>query len=152
MPTRDKLPSLVNRLEMHMKDSKVSLLIEEASDTLVEQDKRIRDLESMLDMMDGALCNYINNCNDPYEPASKWDESTKRDFEKLCEIYNKWHKINPEIGKISMDRYIEEQDLMKGMIVRSLKDSLYRANANAESREIIERVIRRYEDYGVGVI
>ena len=152
MTDREKLPSLFNRLETHMRDTKVNLLIKEAIDTIDQQDKRIQDLESMLVMMDGALCNYINNCNDPCEPASKWHDSTRYGFEELCRIYDQWHKNNKDIGRISMDRYVEEQDQMRRMIVGSLKDTLYRANASKEAQEIIERVIKRYEDKGYSII
>lgn len=152
MRDQAKLSNLINRLELHMKDSKVNLLIKEAMDTILDQEKRISDLESMLDMIDGALCNYINDSDDPYEPASRWDDANRNNFERLCDVYSRWHRDNGEVGRISMDRYVEEQDTMRDMMVRSLKDALYRAKPSHEAREIIERIIRRYEDHGIGVV
>ena len=41
-----------------------------------------------LDCLSGAICNYVNGCSDPYEPVSKWDAESERNFEALCRAYN----------------------------------------------------------------
>lgn len=140
------LANLVNRLESHMADSKVHLLIKEAIDTIVNQQKRIQDLESIVNLMDSGLCNYINGCDDPYEPVSKWDDESKRNFDELVRVYNEWHSNSEDIGKISMDRYIENQEIMRKHMIQSLKNAIHTTKANKDAQDIIERVIRRYED------
>ncbi len=141
-----ELANLLNRLESHMRDSKVHLLIKEAVDTIIVQNKRIKDLESIVQLMDAGLCNYINGCEDPYEPASKWHDSNRKGFDELCRVYNLWHESKDNPGDISMSQYVAKQDEIRKSIVRSLKETLYRTKSSAEAQEIIERVIRRYED------
>lgn len=145
------LANLVNRLESHMANSKVHLLIKEAIDTIINQQKRIQDLESIVNLMDGGLCNYINGCDDPYEPVSKWDDESKRNFDELVRVYNEWHSKSNDIGKISMDRYIENQEIMRKHVIYSLKNAIHTTKANKDAQDIIERVIRRYEDNMWGV-
>lgn len=140
------LANLLNRLEFHMRDSKANLLIKEAIDTITMQSKRINDLESIVQLIDAGLCNYINGCEDSFEPASKWHDSNRKGFDELCRVYNLWHASNDEPGNISMEHYVSKQDEIRKSIVRSLKETLYRTKTNTEAQEIIERVIRRYED------
>lgn len=129
-----------------MRDSKVNLLIKEAIDTIIMQNKRINDLESIVQLIDAGLCNYINGCEDPFEPASKWHDANRKGFDELCRVYELWHASKNKPGDISMEHYIAKQDEIRKSIVRSLKETLYRTKSSAEAQEIIERVIRRYED------
>ena len=46
--------------------------------------KELRDL-------DGALCNFINQVADPFEPVSKWDEFVRNAFTELARAYNAAH-------------------------------------------------------------
>lgn len=149
----DKIASLVNRLESYKSRSSVELLIKESIDTIIEQQKHIADLESIVNKIDGALCNYLNGCDDPYEPVSKWDEESKHNFEKLCESYQEWHSSNKEIGKISMNAFLEMRTEMQQSIIRSLKTTLYSStHNNKDAQEIIERVIRHYQDGGYSIL
>lgn len=148
--TERSVQSIINRLKSNETRSDVPGLIKEAYEMLIEQDKRIADLTAMVDMIDSGLCNYINNCNDPYEPVSKWDESATRNFQELCTIYNDWHNKHKEIGDISMKSFVENDKWCKQLIVHSLKQRLYRAKHSKEAQTIIEDVIRAYEDSTYG--
>jgi hypothetical protein len=43
------------------------------------------------DILDGALCNYLNQVSDPFEPKAKWEELCERGLKRLGEAYEAWH-------------------------------------------------------------
>lgn len=148
--THRDVTSLVNRLEAHSKHSPDHLLVEEAVETIVEQNKRIQDLEAVIYQMDSNLYQFINSARD-YDPVSRWDDNNEQCFKKLCEGYNNWHSTSA-VGKIAQKQFIENQTAMRRAIVRSLKENLYRTSVNKAAEEILERIIRRYEDDTWGMV
>jgi len=61
------------------------------------------ELLAKVDRIDGALCNYINACCDPFEPVSEWDEESDRNFRHLCDAYTDWHAAEgPDEGEIAV--------------------------------------------------
>lgn len=45
-----------------------------------------------IDDLDGALCQFLNNAADQYDP-DVWVPSVRRDFARLSEAYNHCHVV-----------------------------------------------------------
>ncbi len=45
-----------------------------------------------INKLDSALCNFLNGASDEYDPRL-WIPETKRNFEKLCDVYNLCHVV-----------------------------------------------------------
>jgi hypothetical protein len=42
--------------------------------------------------LDAALCNFINNANDPIPDINLWNEPIRHDFKQLTKAYNAWYE------------------------------------------------------------
>ena len=71
--------------------------------------ERITHLEFIINEIDGALCQYCNEVNDPYDPPSEWKSGVRSAFRCLCDAYNLWHVRNKEIGDISQRFFAEHE-------------------------------------------
>ncbi len=147
MMENPKINSVIQRLEIHAKSSGCPhLLIHEAIDLIKTQESQKDDLEAVVDEMDGGLCNYLNQVGDEFEPPSQWDEYCRRDYERLCEAYNRWHVNNRQIGDISMQAYLREQENLRRQVLDELLKALsvLRLQKNIEMAiEELEKAIRR---------
>lgn len=66
-----------------------------------EPGTELEDLRVAVNEIDGALCNYLNQVGDSFEPVSQWDEFCKAGFRRLCDAYNEWHKNRRIVGELS---------------------------------------------------
>lgn len=60
-------------------------VVDEAADLIERQTE-------MFDRLDAALCQFLNNAGDEYDPR-EWVPSVKRDLLSLAQVYNDCHKV-----------------------------------------------------------
>lgn len=48
--------------------------------------------------LNASLCNFCNSANDPFPPASEWDDEVYRQLKRLSVAYNEWYKWHKSRG------------------------------------------------------
>lgn len=62
-------------------------------DALIEENEMLRNA---LWEIDGALCNYLNQVGDSFEPVDQWNEFCWKSFDRLAKAYNDWYEKDNE--------------------------------------------------------
>ena len=109
-----------------------------------EEDKnRIHYLESVIDDIAGALCDYCNQVGDPFDPPSKWDEYCERSFVNLCKVYNDWHSKHKEIETITMREYLKEKEIRLQAGARIAHHLQYIRGLDEDAKKKVQDMIER---------
>lgn len=142
------IANLLDRLDYYKHNSKADLLIEEAITSIKDLNYRLDDRESVIRNIDGALCNYLNQCSDDFEPVELWNEYQHNAFMELCEAYNTWHKDHEIAGKLSMEEYSRNRTVVNKEMIENLTlvlVSIIKENDIKSVKDIIERRIISYQ-------
>ncbi len=119
-------------------------LIEETIDTIRALNLKVKDREATIEAINAALCNYLNNVGDEYEPVEHWNEGNKAAFEDLCKAYNYWHKNHPVVGTISMDAYLEQRAEIRREMVEALTKVLIRTQKGDDPIKTLQEQLEKW--------